>query len=181
MAFANSLRRAPASSRSPTCLIPCPRTTNTSSRCTPRRPTSSTSCRSKAATRTSLVRRLSLGHLSSPGIQLTSSFIAFPWVAGAEFAGVVISTPKNSKNPRYPVGARVFGASQGAFATKLCSAENGLLPVPKGWSFQDAAGLFVTAPTSYGALVVRAEIKKGDYVLVHAAAGGVGLAAVQGK
>jgi NADPH:quinone reductase-like Zn-dependent oxidoreductase len=41
--------------------------------------------------------------------------------------------------------------------------------------------LFVTAPTSYGALVVRAGVKKGDYVLVHAAAGGVGLAAVQGK
>lgn len=37
----------------------------------------------------------------------------------------------------------------------------------------------VTAPTSYAALVVRAGVKKGDYVLVHAAAGGVGLAAVQ--
>ena len=37
----------------------------------------------------------------------------------------------------------------------------------------------VTAPTSYGALVVRAGVKRGDYVLVHAAAGGVGLAAVQ--
>ena len=37
----------------------------------------------------------------------------------------------------------------------------------------------VTAPTSYGALVVRAGVKEGDYVLIHAAAGGVGLAAVQ--
>lgn len=37
----------------------------------------------------------------------------------------------------------------------------------------------VTAPTSYAALVIRAGVKKGDYVLVHAAAGGVGLAAVQ--
>ena len=37
----------------------------------------------------------------------------------------------------------------------------------------------VTAPTSYAALVHRARIKKGDHVLVHAAAGGVGLAAVQ--
>lgn len=54
-----------------------------------------------------------------------------------------------------------------------------LRPVPEGWSFFDAAGLFVTAPTSYGALVVRAKVKKGDWVLVHAAAGGVGLAAVQ--
>lgn len=37
----------------------------------------------------------------------------------------------------------------------------------------------VTAPTSYAALVTRAGVKKGDFVLVHAAAGGVGLAAVQ--
>ena len=37
----------------------------------------------------------------------------------------------------------------------------------------------MTAPTSYGALVTRAGVQKGDYVLIHAAAGGVGLAAVQ--
>ncbi|KAJ4016485.1 hypothetical protein NW752_003610 [Fusarium irregulare] len=103
----------------------------------------------------------------------------FPWVAGAEFAGTVVATPSNGSNPKFPVGSRVFGASQGAFATKICAAENTLLPVPDGWSFKEAAGLFVTAPTSYGALVVRANIKKGDYVLIHAAAGGVGLAAVQ--
>lgn len=59
--------------------------------------------------------------------------------------------------------------------------EDALLPVPEGWSFRDAAGLYVTAPTSYGALVVRAGVKAGDVVLVHAAAGGVGLAAVQGE
>ncbi|KAG5749926.1 hypothetical protein H9Q69_004042 [Fusarium xylarioides] len=103
----------------------------------------------------------------------------FPWIAGAEFAGTVVATPKNSSNPKFPIGSRVFGASQGAFATKIKAKEETLLPVPDGWSFKEAAGLFVTAPTSYGALVVRAGVKKGDYVLVHAAAGGVGLAAVQ--
>ncbi|KAL2211697.1 NAD(P)-binding protein [Sarocladium strictum] len=106
----------------------------------------------------------------------------FPWVAGAEFAGTVLATPSNpssSAHLKFPVGARVFGGTQGAFATKVCVPESTLLPVPDGWSFEDAAGLFVTAPTSYAALVVRANIKKGDWVLVHAAAGGVGLAAVQ--
>ncbi|KAK4227253.1 thioredoxin reductase [Podospora fimiseda] len=103
----------------------------------------------------------------------------FPWVSGAEFAGVVLATPPNSKNPKFPVGSKVFGATQGAYATKCLAKEVGMLPVPEGWSFNQAAGLFVTAPTSYGALVVRAGIKAGDYVLVHAAAGGVGLAAVQ--
>ncbi|KAM4058613.1 zinc-binding dehydrogenase [Hirsutella rhossiliensis] len=104
----------------------------------------------------------------------------FPWVAGAEFAGTVISAPRNpSQPPKFRPGARVFGAAQGAFATKLCAVEAALLPVPAGWSFQEAAGLFITAPTSYAALVVRANVKRGDHVLVHAAAGGVGLAAVQ--
>ena len=37
----------------------------------------------------------------------------------------------------------------------------------------------ITAPTAYAALVIRAGVKRGDWVLVHAAAGGVGLAAVQ--
>lgn len=61
----------------------------------------------------------------------------------------------------------------------MLASETTLLPVPEGWSFEDAAGLFVTAPTSYGGLVTRAGVKAGEWVLVHAAAGGVGLAAVQ--
>lgn len=103
----------------------------------------------------------------------------FPWVSGAEFAGIVLATPSGSTNPKFPVGSHVFGATQGAYATKATAKEAGMLAVPEGWSFKEAAGLFVTAPTSYGALVVRAGVKPGDYVLVHAAAGGVGLAAVQ--
>jgi NADPH2:quinone reductase len=94
----------------------------------------------------------------------------------------VIATPSalpNNKTPKYKVGDRVFGAAQGGYATKVAAREETLKPVPKGWSFFEAAGLFVTAPTSYSALVTRAGVKAGDYVLVHAAAGGVGLAAVQ--
>lgn len=96
-----------------------------------------------------------------------------------EFAGIVLATPSKSASPKYPVGTRVFGANQGAYATRVCAQEAALFPQPDGWSASEAAGLFVTAPTSYGALVVRAGVKKGDWVLVHAAAGGVGLAAVQ--
>jgi NADPH:quinone reductase len=92
---------------------------------------------------------------------------------------VVIHAPSSTTSPKYPVGTKVFGASQGSYAGKIIASESQLLPVPQGWSFHDAAGLFVTAPTSYGALVLRAGVKAGDWVLVHAAAGGVGLAAVQ--
>ena len=96
-----------------------------------------------------------------------------------EFAGTILATPTGVKNPKFAVGDRVFGATQGAYATHILALEPALLPVPEGWSFEDAAGLFVTAPTSYGGLVHRANVKSGDWVLVHAAAGGVGLAAVQ--
>jgi NADPH2:quinone reductase len=56
----------------------------------------------------------------------------------------------------------VFGASQGGYATHVACTEERLRRVPEGWSFFDAAGLFVTAPTSYAGLVVRAGIKKGE-------------------
>jgi NADPH2:quinone reductase len=51
--------------------------------------------------------------------------------------------------------------------------------IPRGWTFRDAAGLSITAPTSYAALVLRAKLQKGELCLVHAAAGGVSLTAVQ--
>jgi NADPH:quinone reductase len=87
-----------------------------------------------------------------------------PWVAGAEFSGVVVKAPTklpNGRRPKFTVGAKVFGSAQGGYATLTCAEEERLRPVPKGWSFEDAAGLFVTAPTSYGGLVNRANIKKG--------------------
>ncbi|MCJ1295424.1 hypothetical protein MMC34_006987 [Xylographa carneopallida] len=102
-----------------------------------------------------------------------------PWISGSEFSGTVLSVPASLPHPQFSIGDRVFGASQGGYATHICCAEERLRPVPKGWGFLDAAGLMVTAPTSYAALVTRAGVKKGDFVLVHAAAGGVGLAAVQ--
>jgi NADPH2:quinone reductase len=78
-----------------------------------------------------------------------------PWVSGSEFSGVVLSTPSSKRSPKFKVGDRVFGAAQGGYATKVCAWEESLRPVPRNWSFLDAAGLFVTAPTSYGALVTR--------------------------
>jgi NADPH:quinone reductase len=120
-----------------------------------------------------------------------------PWISGSEFSGVVLAVPTNpsptgskvlssmdatlntSMSHKFKVGDRVFGSGQGAYATHIMAPESSLFPVPAGWSFADAAGLYVTAPTSYGALVTRAKLQKGEWVLVHAGAGGVGLEAVQ--
>ncbi|MCJ1245951.1 hypothetical protein MMC30_003155 [Trapelia coarctata] len=100
-----------------------------------------------------------------------------PWISGSEFAGIILSSP--SPTSKFRPGDRVFGAAQGGYATHVCAEEERLRAVPKGWGFFEAAGLMVTAPTAYAALVTRAGVKGGDVVLVHAAAGGVGLAAVQ--
>ncbi|GAA5900906.1 hypothetical protein JCM6882_005974 [Rhodosporidiobolus microsporus] len=104
----------------------------------------------------------------------------FPYVAGAEFAGVVSKTSPIPKGCDFIPGVtRVFGAGQGAYAEKIAVDFRKILPVPSNMGLDEAAGLYVTYPTSYAGLVNRAQVQKGEWVLVHAAAGGVGLAAVQ--
>ncbi|KAF2101723.1 NAD(P)-binding protein [Rhizodiscina lignyota] len=103
----------------------------------------------------------------------------FPWTAGNEFAGEVVATPTGGKANKFKAGDKVFGATLGTFATQVLVEEEGLRPVPQGWSFAEASGLFYTAPTAYAALVLRARAQPGDYVLVHGSAGALGLAAVQ--
>ena len=113
-----------------------------------------------------------------------------------EFAGTVLATPTTKKETklsllssidgvvgaltghRFKVGDRVFGAVHGAYGTHILAPEETLFPIPQGWSYKDACGLYVTAPTSYGALVTRANLQRGEWCLVHAGAGGVGLTAV---
>ena len=77
------------------------------------------------------------------------------------------------------MGDRVFGSFQGGYSTHILAPETSLRPIPPEWDFASAAGLMVTAPTAYGALVIRADTRPGEIVLVHAAAGGVGISAVQ--
>ena len=102
----------------------------------------------------------------------------FPWVAGAEYAGVVLQAPADSQ---FKKGDRVFGGSQGAYAERIAVPDvpGTVLPIPEGWSFADACGMFITAPTAYLALVNRGKLQKGEICLIHATAGGVGLSAVQ--
>lgn len=99
-----------------------------------------------------------------------------PFILGAEYAGVVTSAPKDSK---FKKGDRVFGSTQGAFAEKAVVQEMTCFPIPKGMSYEQAAGLFVTYPTSYAALALRAKLQPGEVCLIHAGAGGVGLVAIQ--
>ena len=73
----------------------------------------------------------------------------------------------------------MFGSGLGSYAEQISAREASIRPLPPQWDFAAAAGLAATAPVSYGALVLRGELKKGETVLIHAAAGGLGLMAVQ--
>jgi NADPH:quinone reductase len=84
----------------------------------------------------------------------------FPWMAGFEFSGIIVSMPSCS-NSRFKKGYTVFGAAQGAYAEQICALESELQPVPNEWNFEDAATLYFTAPTTYTALVLRANVKPG--------------------
>ncbi|OCT53814.1 Quinone oxidoreductase-like protein 2 like protein [Cladophialophora carrionii] len=100
-----------------------------------------------------------------------------PFVLGIEFAGTVASAPPGCP---FKPGDHVWGAGVGGFAEQIAVPASALFRLPTGWTLHDAAGLGAgTAPVSYGAVIRTAGVKAGQTVLVHAAAGGLGVVAVQ--
>jgi len=101
-----------------------------------------------------------------------------PFVPGREFAGVVRSVHSDVEGLR--PGDRVFGsAATGCFAEIVVVPAGDVHRLPPGGDFARAAALPIAYTTSYAALVFRARLQAGETLLVHAAAGGVGSAAVQ--
>ncbi|MGF1429072.1 beta-ketoacyl synthase N-terminal-like domain-containing protein, partial [Kitasatospora sp. LaBMicrA B282] len=96
---------------------------------------------------------------------------------GTEGAGVVVETGPGVT--RFAPGDRVFGQFPAAFAPLTIADERVLAAMPEAWSFQEAAGVPTVFMTAYYGLHDLAGIKPGDRVLIHSAAGGVGMAAVQ--
>ena len=102
----------------------------------------------------------------------------FPFTPGAEVAGVVRQLGAGVRG--VAVGDRVFaGVPLGAFAERIALPAGALHPMPDGMTFPEGAAFPVVYPTSYAALVYRANLLPRETLLVHAAAGGVGVAAVQ--
>jgi len=67
----------------------------------------------------------------------------------------------------------------GAFAERAAVPARAAMRMPDGMSFEEGAAFPIVYPTSYAGLVFRAGLRAGENLLVHAAAGGVGIAAVQ--
>lgn len=96
-----------------------------------------------------------------------------PFVSGLELAGEVVE----AGGPFKP-GDRVFGGQKtGAFAEYAALDATALRAIPAGMSFATAAALGAAYGTAYTALVELGGIAPGQWVLVHGATGGVGLAA----
>ncbi|OBI14789.1 polyketide synthase, partial [Mycobacterium sp. E2462] len=98
-------------------------------------------------------------------------------VMGVEASGVVLET--GSGDGPFAVGDRVMGLFPDGTGTVATTDERLLVKVPSGWSHTSAATASVVFATAYYALVDLAAAKPGQRVLVHAGAGGVGMAAVQ--
>ena len=103
---------------------------------------------------------------------------ALPFAPGSEVAGTVraVGADVTAVAPGATVLAQV---SYGAYATVVIADARRVHVVPKGMDAVTAASFGVVYQTSYLALAERAQLKAGETLLVHAAAGGVGLAALQ--
>jgi len=100
-----------------------------------------------------------------------------PFVPGQEIAGIVAAVPEGSA---FETGARVATkVLWGGFAEFACARADMLIRLPDAVTFTDGATLPVVWPTAWIALHDCARLARGETVLVHAAAGGVGLATVR--
>ena len=99
-----------------------------------------------------------------------------PYLAGFEAVGEIVAAGEAVAGPQ--PGACVVGVGSGAFAEYMVLPAAAAMPVPPGWTGQQALGLVVNWPTALAALKPLGGVTAGQTVLVHAAAGATGQAAV---
>jgi NADPH:quinone reductase len=105
-----------------------------------------------------------------------------PFIPGAEIAGSVIEAPAGagfSAGDRVLARLQAGGISGGGYAEVAFARPQDVLKIPDAMSFEHAAAFFVNYQTGWFGLHRRAHLQPGECLLVHAAAGGVGSAAVQ--
>lgn len=104
---------------------------------------------------------------------------ALPFVPGSEIAGDVVAV--GSAVEGVAEGDRVIAITQGTggFADLAAVPADRVFPLPDGASYTDGAAFLLTFLTAYIPLTRQVRVGAGDTVLVHAAAGGVGTAALQ--
>src|SRR4051812_32063024 len=101
-----------------------------------------------------------------------------PAVLGYEIAGEVQELGEGVD--AFEVGDKVVGWCRfGGYAELVSGRARDLTPLPAGWSFEEGAAFPVVYGTAYASLVAFGNLRAGERLLIHAAAGGVGIAATQ--
>jgi synaptic vesicle membrane protein VAT-1 len=101
-----------------------------------------------------------------------------PCVVGYEISGVVDQLGAAVTN--FAVGDRVFGMPKfGGYSDVVALSHEQVFKIPEGMSFEEAAALPVVYLTAYNMMLFTGNLREGSSVLIHSAAGGVGLAAIQ--
>ncbi|MBI3988582.1 MAG: NADPH:quinone oxidoreductase family protein [candidate division NC10 bacterium] len=101
-----------------------------------------------------------------------------PFIPGIEVAGTVVAVGAGVEG--IEVGQRVMGfAPKAGYAELAVMPAAGAMPVPERINFEEAAAFPIVFLTAYHALKTFGRLQEGEAVLIHAAGGGVGTAAVQ--
>ncbi|MBE1502215.1 acyl transferase domain-containing protein/D-arabinose 1-dehydrogenase-like Zn-dependent alcohol dehydrogenase [Amycolatopsis lexingtonensis] len=98
-------------------------------------------------------------------------------IMGIEGAGVVLECGEGVTG--LEPGDKVMGFFPGSFGPRSVADQRMLAKMPEGWSFSEAASVPIVFLTAYYGLVDLAGLRAGESVLIHAGAGGVGMAAIQ--
>ncbi len=104
-----------------------------------------------------------------------------PFTPGSEVAGVVDAVGEDVAefNLGDRVQAMTSGASGGTYCEYSIAPAGKAFRIPEAMSFEEGAAMPVIYQTSYFALTHRTQIERGEWLLVHAGAGGVGMSATQ--
>ncbi len=100
-----------------------------------------------------------------------------PFIPGSEAAGEVVAVGPGIT--QFKLGDLVMSSQRGAFCTLANAKATACDLVPAGFSLEEAAVYRGAYHTSYHALLQKGRMKAGDWVLIHGAAGGIGMAAIQ--
>lgn len=102
-----------------------------------------------------------------------------PFTPGFDAAGVILKMGAQAGS--FQVGQRVYtsGSISGTYAQQTLCLPKHLHPLPDSVSFEEGAALGIPYGTAWRALFQRAQAVSGQWVLIHGASGGVGIAAVQ--
>ena len=123
------------------------------------------------------VKAIGLNFADIPAMQgLYSATPKGPFIPGLEFAGEIIAVGANAGE--WKVGDKVMGATKfGGYVSHINSHRRYVIPLPADWSFEEGAGFLVQGITAFYALTELGSLQKAQTVLIHSAAGGVGILA----